>query len=284
MTAASPTRPPGVSPRRPLSASRRRVLVAEFSRAGEEPAVMLAEYDTSDMVARPVRARPLLERALLWEQDDRILDVASGDGGGFWVLDTERMTQRDRSGEVRRQVGVRRADVAWPRDVRGRVTVSSGEPHAWMPGSNAWPLAPGLDASPAGENEFSTAGAKDRFFTAARVAPAAFVLAGVDGRMRWSEGGTQRELDGQWGSEVVALADPCRAGGGTIVVTSHRDGQSLGVFEPVARALRPAGDGMTLPGTLSALWPAEGDASATAVVRTPAGRYAAYRVFANCSR
>jgi hypothetical protein len=253
-----------------------RVLVAEFRR-GEESAVMMADYDAVE--SRPVRARPLLERTLLWEQDERILDAAaSPETGEFWVLDAEYLTLRNRQGEVQRQSRVRR-EQPWPRDVRGRV---AGNGRMWLPGdgSGPWPVAEGLDAAPAGENEFSLGTA--RFFTAARISPAVVLLSGVDGRLRWSEGGPARELEGVWGSDVTALANPC--GGGTaVVIVSSRDGQSLNLFEPAARTLRPMGEGMTLPGMLSALWPAEGDA-ATAVVRTPAGRYAAYRIFAGCSR
>ena len=267
------------------AAMARRVMVAEFSR-GEEAVIMMAEYDAPDAAPRPVRARPLLERTLLWEQDERILDAAvTPENGEFWVLDTERLTLRDRLGETRRQIRVRRDDVAWPRDVRGRIALGGGgEARAMLPGpgSTPWPLAPDFDAVPTGENEFSTAGVRDRFFTAARVSPSAVLLAGVDGKLRWSEAGVAREVEGLWGSEIAAVDNPCGAGG--LVIASSRDGQSLGVFEAAARALRPAGEGMTLPGILSALWPAEGVASATAVVRTAAGRYAAYRVFAGCSR
>jgi hypothetical protein len=262
-----------------------RVLVAEFVR-GEESAIMMAEYETSDAASRPMRARPVLERTLLWEQDERILDAAVVPGqGDFWVLDTGGLTLRNRQGEAIRETRLRRNGDPWPRDVRGRLQmVAGGEPRAWLPGSGAgaWPVASGFEAMPSGENEFS-AGGGGRFFTAARISGSAVVLAGVDGRMRWSEAGAAaREIDGLWGTEVAALANPC--GGGAVVIASSRDGQSLGVYEPAPRALRAAGEVMTLPGTLSALWPAEGDTSATAVVRTAAGRYAAYRVSAGCNR
>ncbi len=262
-----------------------RVLVAEFSR-GEEFAILMAEYDPAAEVPRAVQPHPRLERALLWEQDERILDAAAGPGsrGEFWVLDTERLSLRDRQGEVLRQTRVRRADSPWPRDVRGKLSFADGEARALLPGGQSgWPIAASFEAQPAGPNEFSSNGGKDRFFTAARVSANALVLAGADGKMRWSEAGAVRELEGPWGSEVTALANPCGSGL-PLVLMSGRDGQSIGMFEPAARALRALGEGMILPGTLSALWPSEGDESATAVVRTPAGRYAAYRIFAGCGR
>ena len=255
------------------AAMARRVLVAEFAR-GDESTIMMTEYEPGDAAARPVRARPMLERAMLWEQDERILDAAAGaENGEFWVLDTDGAVLRNRQGEVMRDLRVRRNGEPWPRDVRGRLVVAGAEPRVWLPGkpAGAWPVARGFEALPSGENEFAAGTA--RFFTAARVSESALVLAGVDGRLRWSEGGSAREFEGQWGSEVAALANPCGDGAGAVLLVSSRDGLSLGVYEP--RTMRPAGEGMTLPGTLSALWPAEGETSAMAVVRTPAGRYAA---------
>ena len=262
-----------------------RVLVAEFSR-GEEFAILMAEYDPTAETPRAAQPQARLERAVLWEQDDWILDavVAPGGRGEFWVLDTERLSLRDRQGEVLRQARVRRADSVWPRDVRGRIALADGEARALLPGGpGGWPIAGAFEAQPAGPNEFSANGVKDRFFTAARVSANALILAGADGKMRWSEAGAVRELEGPWASEVTALANPC-GGGAALVLMSGRDGLSIGMFEPAGRTLRALGEGMTLPGTLSALWPSEGDESATAVVRTPAGRYAAYRIFAGCGR
>lgn len=269
-----------------------RVLVAEFRR-GDDAAIMMADYDTPAMKRLPM-ARPLLEKSLLWEQDDQILDVAAAGGdGGFWVLDSERLALHDRQGQTIRQVNVRREGIAWPRDVRGRLEAGADGVKAWLPGqecrelrcaagAGAWPVAPGLEAPLTGANEFSSA-AGGRFFSAARVNGAALVLAGVDGKLRWNEAGAMHDLEAASGSDLAGLANPC--GAGSIVVASSKDGRSLMVLEPVQRALRPAGEGMMLPGTLSALWPAgEDSAAATAVVRTAAGRYAAYRIFANCGR
>ncbi len=247
----------------------------------------MAEYDPSAEAPRAAQPRPRLERALIWEQSERILDAASSGGRGeFWVLDTERLTLRDRQGATMRQTRLRRPDSPWPRDGCARLTFSDGEPRVFLPGApgpSGWPIAVSFEAQPAGHNEFSGNGGKERFFTAARASPGALILAGVDGKMRWRDAGGSRELDGPWGSEVTALANPC-GGGNLLLLMSSRDGQSLGMYEPSARALRSLGEGMTLPGMLSALWPAEGDESATAVVRTPAGRYAAYRIFAGCGR
>lgn len=276
------------------------VLVAEFRR-GEEVSIMMADYEAPAAVRHPALARAVLERSLMWEQDEQILDAAAArpEVGELVVLDTERLTWRDRSGQVTRQLRVRRdGPAAWPRDVRGRLSISSEGVRVWLPGwecragndgddghcatgATAWPLALQFQAAPAGSNEFSSGG-KDRFFGAARVTAGAVVLAGVDGRLRWSEAGAVRELDAAVGSEVVSLTNPCD--GSMVVVASSKDGQSLGVFDASPRGLRIAGEGMALPGTLTALWPADGEGAATAVVRTAAGRYAAYRVLASCSR
>ena len=276
------------------------VLVAEFRR-GEEVSIMMAEYEAPVATRRPALARAVLERSLMWEQDEQILDatMARPEAGELLVLDTERLTWRDRSGQVTRQLRVRRdGPAAWPRDLRGRLSVSGEGVRVWLPGwecragnnnvdghcaagATAWPLAPQFQAALAGSNEFSSGG-KDRFFGAARVTASAVVLAGVDGRLRWSEAGAVRELDASVGSEVVSLTNPCD--GSSVLVASSKDGQALGVFDVSTRGVRAAGEGMALPGTLSALWPADGEGAATAVVRTAAGRYAAYRLLASCSR
>ena len=278
-----------------------RVLVAEFRR-GDEVAIMMAEYEPPTAIGRPASTHAVLERSLMWEQDAQILDatMTGPELGELLILDAEHLTWRDRSGQSTRALRVRRDGTAgWPRDLRGRVMVSSEGVRVWLPGwecragnhggddgrcgpgSSPWPVASQFQATPASSNDF-TSGGKERFFTAARLTPAAVLLAGVDGRLRWSEAGSLVELDAPVGSEIVSLTNPCD--GKTVVVASGKDGQSLGVFEASSRGLRPAGEGMVLPGTVTALWPAGGEGAATAVVRTAAGRYAAYRVLAGCSR
>ena len=279
-----------------------RVLVAEFRR-GDEVAIMMADYEPPTAIGRPAKSHAVLERSLMWEQDAQILDAAMAgpELAELLVLDAEHLTWRDRAGQSTRTLRVRRdGSGAWPRDLRGRVMVSNEGVRVWLPGwecragnrggddgrcgpgSSPWPVASQFEAAPASSNDFTGAG-KDRFFTAARVTPTALLLAGVDGKLRWSEAGAPIEIDATVGSEVVSLTNPCD--GRTVVAASGKDGQSLGVFEASPRGLRPAGEGMVLPGTLTALWPAAGgEGAATAVVRTAAGRYAAYRVLAGCSR
>lgn len=284
------------------------LLVAEIQRGGERQVLMESWPRTSSAsTATKGAGRVMLEKKLLWEQDQPILDAAQT-GDAIVVLDAARVLLV--RGSERQSAPVSTAH-AWPRDLRGRLSVGGAAFTAWLPGTvcrgalqprlsvechdsqDPWLLAPGaladfasaanffrghIDVEPGGVHELPP-------FYAAAAAGDAWVFAGTDGRARvysntWELVGEA----GEWGSDLAGIETPC---GARVVVT--RATQSANLTEPDAieayviagGEAHPAGGPLEFTGPITALWSA--GSSATAVSRDlQTGRYAAYSLAPAC--
>jgi hypothetical protein len=230
----------------------------------------------------------VLEKQLLWEQEQPILDAVRV-GGDVVVLDGARVLLM-RGGE--QQSTTIAATHSWPRDLRGRLSVSGSAFTAWLPGTicqgglqpqltvscrdsqDPWLLAPGAIATFSAARNYFTGrldvapgGTRDAApFYSAAVVPGGWIFNGA------SE---------QWGSDIAGIETSC----GTRVLATRPSGPSepdaiqpyeMGGAEPAI-----AGPPLEFSGPVTALWST--GASATAVSRDlQTGRYAAYSLAGHC--
>ena len=292
------------------------LLVAEIYRGGERQVLLESWPRTpaaSATAAKDKPARVTLEKKLLWEQDLPILDVAQI-GDALLVLDATRVLLV-RGGEP--QSAPIPATHAWPRDIRGRLSVSQPASNtaftAYLPGTicrgstqaqlslvcqdsqDPWLLAPGAIAVFApdrnlfqGHIDIEPGGVRDLppFYSAA-LAGDAWIFAAADGRAHvythsWEPAGA---ID-QWGSDIATIQTPCGARVLATRPTSLTEADAIQSYEIGAGALavsapNPAGPALEFSGPITALWAAGN--SATAVSRDlETGRYAAFSLAATC--
>jgi len=285
------------------------LLVAEFRR-GDERQVLLDSWPRTALPANGgagaggTLAQVTLEKKLLWEQEQPILDAVRLDDGVL-ILDAARVLLV--RGQERQSVPIPPLH-PWPRDMRGRLLASGTVFTAWLPGvvcsgateprlsaechesQEPWPLAPGAIAV------FSTArnffeghvaigswGAHDvpPFYSAAPAGDV-WVFAGEGGRARiytrsWEPGGA---ID-HWGNDLAGVQTPC---GPRILATRPAgitEPDAIQPFELVEGMANAAGPAQEFPGPITALWST--GSLATAVSHDlQTGRYAAYSLAPAC--
>ena len=292
-----------------LSENPTQFLLVEEVRRGDESQVWIAAWKRSGRPAVSVSGLTL-EKRLIWEQDEPILDVAVV-GDRMVILAPSKITVQDPAG---RQSTVPLVPARpWPRDLRGRLRASGGRLEAYLPGMGCngsaepvlnlecrasegpWVLESGsrgilLGNFAAGRNYFDgrvvaqngTPKLVAPFYSAAAVEEQGSVwwlLALLDGRTEVLDNSLEpvAHIPG-WGSDVVGINAPC-GGGSQVLATRPGDGnepdaiQAFGMVDHMPASLGPA---VTFPGPVTALWPS-GSTAALAVARDAAtGKYAAY--------
>jgi hypothetical protein len=297
-----------------VSENQTQILIVEEVRKGDERQVWIAGWKRSAPSA-PSAAGMSLEKKLLWEQEEQILD-ALPTGDGVIVLTPSRILLRQRGATQTLAVTPARP---WPRDLRGHLRVSGGGFKASLPGMEcSGSLEPALTGECHASDEPWTldTGARGvllanfaatRNYFDGRVAaangirktlPAFFSIAPIDegGKASWVltlPGGRTQILDGGfelvgsvtgWGSDVAATEARC--GGGSQVLATRagdsREPDTLRAFALVNRAPVPVTDPLDLPGPVTALWSAGGNTAVAVVRDLVTGRFAAYGITVNC--
>ncbi len=284
----------------PEAAEARRAIERAVTRAGSDPAVevritlsenltgpvWVAETDGKVVIVRaPEPARRTgeiaVEKKLLWRQEGPVLDAALLEGGVWLVLEPDRIRRLDGPATPLPHGGLR------SRDPRGRLTVEGQRWKGYLPGwvcegetslgespqchveDAAWPLGGGFEARLAsGRNYFADG------IVATAVVGDRRLAAGLDGRVRVAGGG---EVAGM--SDIEDLAGLC----GARLLASR--GRELQIYELTGGEATPAGEVLSMPGPVTALWPLAEPGSALAVAKDEkTGGYAAYRVAVDCGR
>jgi len=118
-----------------LSESQTQYLLVEEARKGDERQVWMAAWKRAEPAATAL-AGMALDRKLVWEQEEQILDVAFP-AAGMLVLSPSRVTlytQRENGGWEPRQAVPLAPGKPWPRDLRGRLRVTGASFQAFLPG------------------------------------------------------------------------------------------------------------------------------------------------------
>ena len=228
------------------------LLVAELRREGERT-VDMAPFEAAR--AAPV-TRPLIQKSLVWEQDEPILDVAIR-ADQMLVLGTSSLTPYVRVAGVWQRGDAKPVPEANTRDPRGQITADD----------SATILSP--------TNTFQGEGWTP-YYT----------------RVHWKNLDLAAEPDGlvhvydaehrqvatidSWGSDLAAVT--CG-----VLATSASDG-TITAWEVMDRKPRQISEGLDLGGSVTALWPTAAG-GALAVVRNPGTKkYAAYILTLDCAR
>ena len=290
------------------------VWVAEVKR-GETPDVVMVEWPKPEETVSATTV--IMEKRRMLDEDTRILDFAPL-GRDLLVLDAESVAiYQNTSGAWQRKLAVRIPAARFvPRDLRGRLFVQGDVYQAYLPGltcnGNAasglgvscrdealWPLGPNARAiSIATRNFFEhfvlPDGTQKRmppFFSAAQFADhgrATWFFAAADGRLHTYNAAFEPGASWSgWGSDIAIVQTEC--GSRTLLLaTAASDGtapDSVQAYELEEGAPRPAGDPLSFPGPVTALWSASDRGAAVVVSRDlKSGRYAAFRLAIPCSR
>jgi hypothetical protein len=312
---------PAVEVQITLSENESQYLMVEETRKGEEKQVWIAAWKRGAPRAAPA-LEAALEKKLVWEQDEPILDVAFP-AAGLLVLSPANVTlyaQANGKWEASKYVGLTPGK-PWPRDLRGHLRANGKSFQAFLPGlacggsiepaltmdchaaDEPWVLESGSRALllanfAAARNYFDgrvTTQSGNRktvppFFSAASVEDqgrTSWVLSQVDGRSQIFDAAWQPTgLAVPWGSDIAGTDAHC-GGGSQVLATRTADSgepDTVQAFAVVNQAATATTGAVDFPGPVTALWPS-GGTSVLAVTRDlRTGGYAAYLVTVVCGR
>jgi hypothetical protein len=305
---------PAVECRITISENQTQILMVEEARKGEERQVWIAAWKRSAPAAAPGGGM-FLEKKLVWEQEEQILDVAILPAGVL-VLSPTKVTLRAGGSTQSQAVQSSRP---WPRDLRGRLRASGGGFKAALPGvvcggstdpaltvechasEEPWTL----DAGARGVLLASFAPTRNYFDGRVvlpngtrKTLPAFFSVAPADenGKAYWifaATGGRTQILDAaydpagtinSWGSDVAGTEARC--GGGPQVLATRagdaHESDSLRAFVLVNHTPQPVTPPLELPGPVTALWSSGGNGAVAVVHDLGTGHYVAYAITVNC--
>lgn len=296
-------------------------LLVEEARKGDQRLVWLAAWKRADTL--PAAAlTATLEKKLVWEQDEQILDVAFP-GDFMLVLSPSRIAWFARQDGRWAQSTTVALTVprAWQRDRRGRLSVKGAGYKVFMPGlvcTGVWTPPVSVDCKPSEEPWLLESGSRaflfanlaegrnylngrvvtqtgarhsaPPFYSAAAVedgGKSLWLLALADGRVRLFDASFEPagEID-SWGSDIAGVDVRCGGGSG-VLATRPGDGSeadAVQAFRIANGAAATLTAPVELPGPVTALW-ASGGPSALAVSKNlSTGKYAAYLLTVACGQ
>ena len=306
---------PVVEARLTVSGNPSQFLLVEEARKGDYAQVWIASWKHPTPAGTPAGSILVLEKKLVWEQEEQILDVVVR-GPGILVLSPSHISLR--GGAVPQSVRLT-PPRAWPRDLRGHLRVDAGGFKAYLPGvacsgatepsltlecrpsDEAWTLDAGsrgvlLAGFAPGRNHFDgrvTAPNGVRktlapFFSAASAEENGrqyWLLAMLDGRTRIFDAAFDPVGSvAPWGSDLAATEARC-GGGWQILATKAgeaREPDAVRAFGLVNGAPVPLSAPLDLAGPVTAFWSLGGNEALAVVNDLATGRYEAYVITVNC--
>ncbi len=302
-----------------LSENRTQYLLVEEIRRGEERQVWFAAWKRTEPVTAG-SAGITLEKKLVWEQDEPILDVAFPTDA-MVVLSPSRVSLYVRqNGPWTPAMSIPLTPArAWPRDLRGHLRANAASFQAYLPGmacsgavepsftmeckasEEPWVLESGSRAMLLGffapaRNFFdgrvtTQAGIRKSvapFYTAASAeeqGQTLWLLAMVDGRTQVLDASLEPAASiPSWGSDIAGTDAHC-GNGSQVLATRPGDGtvtDAIQAFSIVNRSAAPLTPPLELPGPVTALWPSGGSAVLAVVHNLSTGRYEAYVLTVSC--
>jgi hypothetical protein len=295
-----------------ISENQSQYLMVEEARKGDDRQVWIASWRRAAPTLSP---GVNLEKKLLWEQSDPILDAVPNGNDLLILSPTGVALHGERGSHAAAITPVH----PWPRDLRGHLRITASGFKVNLPGISCsgtfetglsvdcrtadepWTLDSGsrgilLPVFAPARNYFdghvvTPAGARRNvppFYTAAAIEDQGrpyWLLALVDGRTQLFDAALEPVgTVGAWGSDIAATEARC-AGGSQVLATKPggaREPDTLRAWSLVNRAPVALTPPMELPGPVTALW-SLGGASAVAVVHDLAtARYSAFLITVVC--
>jgi hypothetical protein len=302
-----------------LSENRTQYLLAEEIRRGEDRQVWISFWKRPDPMSA-TSAGVALDKKLVWEQDEPMLDVAFPASAMVVLSPTKVMSYTRQSGQWSPAAAIPLSPPRpWPRDLRGRVRTNAATFQTYLPGlacSGAVEPALTLECRPSEEPWVLESGSRAMLlghFGAARnyfdgrviaqngvkknVAPfysaasveeqgrTLWLLAMVDGRTEVLDAALDPAgIIPSWGSDIAGTDAHCGSGS-QVLATRPGDGSAtdgLQAFSIVNRSATALTPPMELPGPVTALWPSGGTAVVAIVHNLVTGRYEAYVITVAC--
>ena len=302
-----------------LSENRAQYLLVEEIRKGDDRQVWISAWKRSEALSAAMDGITL-EKKLVWEQDEPMLDVAFA-AASMVLLSPSGVTMYVRQGGP----WVRAASMPlspprpWPRDLRGRLRTNDTSFQAYLPGmacsgaveptftlecrpsEEPWVLESGSRAMllanfAVARNHFdghvtTQAGVRKNvgpFYSAASAEEqgrTVWLLAMLDGRVEVLDASFDPAGSiGSWGSDIAGTDAHCGSGS-QVLATRPGDGtvtDALQAFSIVNRSATPVTLPVELPGPVTALWPSGGSSVVAIVHNLATGRYEAYVVTVVC--
>ena len=233
----------------------------------------------------------------IWEQSEPILDLALLDSGAtMLILGPGKVSiYRMLNGKWLPSGAVAVSLThPLPRDLRGRLTAA----HAYFPGASCSIVTqPDLRLTCISDNERFALGSMTVRWQADRdllesdgvrgafYSTAAGFTATIDGRVIDRSGEPVSGAD-SFGSDIAAIDNPC--GADPVVLASSagdsNDRDAIQAYEMTNDVARAASESLSLPGPVTAFWPAETSHQVTLVVRnSKTGNYEASRLGLACA-
>jgi len=255
----------------------------------------------------PSDAKPALRFVMkpVWEQPEPVLDFLILDlDSQLLILSPARVTNfRLANGKWSANgQAFLTVDRPAPRDPRGRLEFINGALRAFLPGTTCsgqlkpqleFACAPGNEPWPinsqdpattvrwvSDSNVLQSGGVKGSFYNAAQG-----LFASSNDSIQ-DRAGTTAPGTESWGSDLAAIANPCRSGNVLIVSLpgDNREHDQVQIFEMISGQPVARSEALGLEGQVTALWPAETPGQATLVVRNPkTGNYEASRLALACA-
>ena len=284
------------------------VWIAEIHVGNNEPSVVMVTAPRAEAAAGERVAAPLtIHRALLWTDDNRILDVALPTSNPQIMIVLEPANAllyavQNGHWEVQQTLAITHAR-PWPRDLRGRLVLRKDHLFdAYLPGvlcqsttvaplalkcresDDPWPLAgeaSGLSAffSPA-RNFFTgvlSPGVQKQTATAPFYSAAAlprdkytlWIFSAADGQIHLLDGMTdQTATKWQWGSDIAGVKSGCGLGWQVLAESrGNTSGDAVQAFEIADREAVAVSSPVEFGGSITALWADSENASAIAVAQ-----------------
>jgi hypothetical protein len=310
---------PVVDARLTVSGNPSQFLLVEEARKGEDRQVWIASWNRPAPTGAPAGSTLTLEKKLVWEQEEQILDVVML-GPGILVLSPSHVSLR---GDTVTQTVPLTPPRPWPRDLRGHLRVNGGGFKAYLPGvacsgaadpsltisltmechpsDEPWTLDAGtrgvlLASFTPGRNHFdgrvSTANGIRKtlapFFSAASAEENGrpyWLLAMLDGRTQILDAALDPVGSvASWGSDLSSTEAHC-GGGSQILATKAgeaREPDAVRAFGLVNRTPVPLSAPLDLPGPVTAFWSLGGNGALAVVSDLATGRSQAYVITVNC--
>jgi hypothetical protein len=306
---------PVVDARLTVSGNSSQFLLVEEARKGDYAQVWIASWKRPAPTGTPAGSVLTLEKKLVWEQEEQILDAVVL-GPGMLVLSPSQISLHI---DTATQSVPLTPPRAWPRDLRGHLRVNGGDFKAFLPGvvcsgatepalsmecrptDEAWPLDAGsrsvlLANFAPGRNHFdgrvSTANGVRKtlapFFSAVSTEENGrqyWLLAMLDGRTQIFDAAFNPVGSvAPWGSDLAATETHCGGGWQTLVTKAAegREPDAVRAYGLVNRAPVPLSAPLDLPGPVTAFWSLGGSRALAVVADLATGRYEAYVVTVNC--
>jgi hypothetical protein len=284
------------------------VWVAEIHVGNNQPSVVMVSAPRAAAAVGERATAPLtIHKALLWTNDNRILDVALPTGSPqiMIVLEPENVVlyaAQNGNWQLQQALAIAHAR-PWPRDLRGRLVARKDHLFdAYLPGvlcqstaiaplalqchesDDPWPLASapvGLSAFFAPSRNFFTGvlspGVQKQTATVPFYSGAAlprdkytlWIFGATDGSVHLLDGMTDQVMTKWgWGSDIAGVRSGCGLGW-QVLVTSRNDGtgDTVQAFEIADREPVVASTVVEFPGSITALWTDPESASAIAVAQ-----------------